>query len=91
MKLLNYLKSLFIKSPNVPYNEYERIIRKLVYKKEDEGTFISESYSGTTMIWLSESGVKIKVYAHGYSESDFLPAHLVNKETLRSFIRSNEL
>ncbi len=43
------------------------------------------------MIWLSEKGVKIKVYAHGYGESDFLPAPLPDKATLKSFIRSNEL
>ena len=91
MKLVNYLKSLFTKSPKTPYKQCERVIRKLGYKKEDEGAFISESSSGTTMIWLSENGVKIKVYAHGYAESDYLPAPLPDSETLKSFIRRNEL
>jgi hypothetical protein len=91
MKLINYLKSLFTKSPNSPYKECARTIRRMGYKKEDEGTFVREDYSGRTMIWLSEEGVRIKVYANGYGESDFLPAPLPDKETLRSFIRRNEL
>ena len=91
MTALNYLINFFSKSPKTPYKQCERVIRKLGYKKEDEGTFISESSSGTTMIWLSENGVKIKVYAHGYAESDYLPAPLPDSETLKSFIRSNEL
>ncbi len=86
--MIKYIKSLFA---NSPYKECERVIRKLGYKKEEEGTFVREDYSGKTMIWLSENGVKIKVYAHGYGESDYLPAPLPDKETLRSFIRSNEL
>lgn len=91
MNILEILKTLFTKSPNTPYKECEKTIRKLGYKKEDEGTFVREDYSGRTMIWLSEKGVKIKVYANGYAESDFLPAPLPDKATLRSFIRSNEL
>ena len=91
MKLINYLKPLFTKSPNTPYKECERTIRRLGYKKQSEGTFINESSSGRTVIWLSEEGVRIKVYAHGYGESDFLPAPLPDKATLKSFIRSNEL
>ena len=86
--MIKYIKSLFA---NSPYKECERVIRKLGYKKEEEGTFVREDYSGKTMIWLSENGVKIKVYAHGYGESDYLPAPLPDKETLRSFIRRNEL
>jgi len=91
MKLLNYLKSLFTKSPNTPHKECERTIRKLGYKKEDEGTFIRESSSGRTTIWLYEDSVKIKVYAHGYAETDYLPAPLPDAETLKNFIRRNEL
>jgi hypothetical protein len=91
MNILKILNSLFSKSPKTPYKQCERVIRKLGYKKEDEGTFISESSNGTTMIWLSENGVKIKVYAHGYAETDYLPAPLPDAETLKSFIRSNEL
>ena len=86
--MIKYIKSLFA---NSPYKECERVIRKLGYKKEEEGTFFREDNSGKTMIWLSENGVKIKVYAHGYGESDYLPAPLPDKETLRSFIRRNEL
>ncbi len=91
MNILKILNSLYTKSPKTPYKQCEKVIRKLGYKKEDEGTFISESFSGTTMIWLSENGVKIKVYAHGYAETDYLPAPLPDAETLRSFIRRNEL
>jgi hypothetical protein len=40
---------------------------------------------------LSENGVKIKVYEHGYAETDYLPAPFPNAETLKSFIRSNKL
>lgn len=91
MNIIDQLKSLFIKSPNSPYKECARTIRRMGYKKQDEGTFINESSSGRTVIWLSEEGVRIKVYAHGYGESDFLPAPLPDKATLKSFIRSNEL
>jgi len=91
MNIIDQLKSLFTKSPNTPYKECERTIRRLGYKKQSEGTFINESSSGRTVIWLSEEGVRIKVYAHGYGESDFLPAPLRDKATLKSFIRSNEL
>jgi hypothetical protein len=91
MSILNNVISIFSKSPKTPYQQCERVIRKLGYKKEDEGTFISESSSGTTMIWLSENGVKIKEYAHGYAETDYLPAPLTEAETLKSFIRCNEL
>lgn len=91
MNITDKLKSLFTKSPNTPYKECEKTIRKLGYKKEDEGTFVKEDYSGRTMIWISEKGVKIKVYANGYAESDFLPAPLPDAATLKSFIRSNEL
>lgn len=91
MKLLIYFKSLLTKTPITPYKVCEKTIRRLGYKKEDEGTFIKEDLSGRTMIWLSEKGVKIKVYAHGYAETDFLPAPLPDPETLKSFIRSNEL
>ena len=91
MKLLNYLKSLFTISPKTPYKQCERVIRKLGYKKEDEGTFIRESSSGRTTIWLYEDSLKIKVYAHGYAETDYLPAPLPDAETLKSFIRRNEL
>jgi hypothetical protein len=91
MSILNNLISIFSKSPKTPYKQCESVIRKLGYKKKGEGTFISESSSGTTMIWLSENGVKIKVYAHGYAETDYLPAPLPDAETIKSFIRRNEL
>lgn len=91
MQILNYLKSLFAKSPKTPYKQCERVIRKLGYKKEGDGTFIRESSSGRTIIWLYEDSVKIKVYAHGYAETDYLPAPLPDAETLKSFIRRNEL
>jgi hypothetical protein len=91
MQLLNYLKSLFTKSPKTPYKQCEKVIRNLGYKKEGDGNFIRESSSGRTTIWLYENSVKIKVYAHGYAETDYLPAPLPDAETLKSFIRSNEL
>ena len=91
MKLINYLTSLITKSPNSPYKKCEKVIRKLGYKKEGDGTFIRESSSGRTTIWLYEDSVKIKVYAHGYAETDYLPAPLPDAETLKSFIRRNEL
>ena len=91
MNLTDKLKSLFTKSQKNPYKVCEKTIRRMGYKKEDEGTFVKEDYSGTTMVWLSEKGVRIKVYANGYGESDFLPAPLPDAATLKSFIRSNEL
>ncbi|MEC4050100.1 hypothetical protein OX284_011715 [Flavobacterium sp. SUN046] len=91
MKLTNILKSVFSKSQNTPYKECERTIKKLGYKKQDQGVFVRDSSSGRTTIWLYEDSVKIKVYASGYAESDYLPAPLPDAETLRSFIRRNEL
>jgi hypothetical protein len=91
MKLFSYFKSLLTKTPITPYKVCEKTIRRLGYKKEHEGTFIREGLSGRTMIWLSEKGVKIKVYAHGYAETDYLPAPLPDAETLKKFIRRNEL
>jgi hypothetical protein len=91
MIALNFIINFFSKSPKTPYKQCEKVIRKLGYKKEDDGTFIRESSSGRTTIWLYENSVKIKVYAHGYAETDYLPAPLPDAETLKSFIRSNEL
>ena len=91
MTLINYLKAVFTKTPNTTYKQCEKVIRKLGYKKEGDGTFIRESSSGRTTIWLYKDSVKIKVYAHGYAETDYLPAPLPDAETLKSFIRRNEL
>ena len=91
MSILNNLISIFSKSPKTPYKQCERVIRKLGYKKEDVGTFIRESSSGRTTILLYEDSLKIKVYAHGYAERDYLKAPLPDAETLKSFIRSNQL
>lgn len=90
MSILNYLKDIFTKDPKTPYKRWEKIITKLGYKKGRNDVFVKESSIGRTMIWLSENGVKIKVYAHDYGESDFLPASLADAATLKSFIRSNE-
>lgn len=90
MSIINYLKDIFRKGPDTPYKRWEKIITKLGYTKGKNDVFIKESSVGSTMIWLSESGVKIKVYAHDYGESDFLPASLADAATLKSFIRSNE-
>ena len=91
MSLISYLKDAFRKGPETPYKSWEKIILKLGYKKGNNDTFVKESSVGSTMIWLLESGVKIKVYVHDYGESDFLPASLADAATLKSFIRSNEL
>ena len=91
MILINYLKDLFATTPKTPYKQCEKVIRKLGYKNEGDGTFIRESSSGRTTIWLYKDSVKIKVYAHGYAETDYLPAPLPDVETLKSFIRRNEL
>lgn len=91
MSLSKYIINIFKTTPITPFKVCERTIRKLGYKKEDEGTFIRESSSGRTTIWLYENSVKIKVYAHGYAETDYLPAPLPDVETLKSFIRRNEL
>lgn len=61
------------------------------YKYEDEDTFVKKSYNGRTIISLMDSGIKIKVYAYGYAESDFLPNPHIDQEKLKQFIRKNEL
>ena len=91
MSILNYLKDLLTGVPKASYKKCEKIILKLGYREEGAGVFVKEASIGRTMIWLSEHSVKIKVYANEYSESDFLSGPLPDKETLISFIRSNEI
>jgi hypothetical protein len=91
MSVLNFFSALLKRNPLTPYNVCENTIKKMGYKKDSEGCFLKENSSGRTMIWLSESGVKIKVYGGGYSESEFLPAPLPDTEKLKNFIRENEL
>ena len=91
MSLLTIIKSFFESKPKTPYEECVKIIRKMGYKRDGEGCFLKENSSGRTMIWVTENGIKIKVYAGGYAESDFLPAPLPNVEKLKRFIRENEL
>ncbi|WP_033959936.1 hypothetical protein [Psychroserpens jangbogonensis] len=88
MKLFAFLKNIFVKASN---NPFEKKIRKMGYKKEKDGTFLKLSHGGRTMIWLSSQGVKIKVYASGYGESDFLPYSILDEDRLERFILENEL
>ena len=61
------------------------------YKKEGEGAFVKEKSSGRTCIWIQGNGIKIKVYAYGYGESDFLPTDQLTVDRLKQFIGENEL
>ncbi len=91
MNVISIIKNFFKIKPKTPYQECVKTIRKLGYKKESEGFYIRDSSSGTTTIWISEDGIRIKVYSGGYAESDFWPAPLPNTKQLTRFIRQNEL
>ncbi|AWV97516.1 hypothetical protein [Arcticibacterium luteifluviistationis] len=91
MALFNYFSTLFKRKPLSPFRQYERIIKRMGYKRDGEGQFKKENSSGLTMIWFSESGVRIKVYVDGYAESDFLSASNCDIEKLKRFIIRNEL
>ena len=91
MNILTNLKTFFSnKSDSLKLN-CEKIIKRLGFKKDEQGSFVNKTLSGRTMIWLSEKGLKIKVYAHGYGETDFLPSPLEDKNRIVNFIRENEL
>lgn len=88
--MIKFLKTLFSKKELTETEQAKRIIRRMGYKKDGGDTFVKEASHGKTMIWLINGGVKIKVYAGGYAESDFLSQPL-EKEKLKRFIRSNQL
>jgi hypothetical protein len=91
MKIIKLLTGLFRKREMSNDDLIKKTIRKMGYKNQGSGTFVYESQSGRTMIWLVEDGVQIKVYAHGYSESDFLPGPVTDMEKLKKFISQNEV
>lgn len=91
MSILNFLNRFITREPESTYNICEQTLRKMGYKKNGDDSFLRENSSGRTMVWLSESGAKIKVYGGGYGESDFLPAPLDDIEKFKKFIRENEL
>ena len=61
------------------------------FKKDADGSFISDGNTGRTTIWISSSGIKIKVYSGGYAESDFLPMENITIDKLKQFIQINAL
>ena len=72
-------------------NDFEKTIKGMGYKTDGEKTFLKVNSGGRTYIWVNENGIKIKVYANGYGESDFLPSKLITIDSLKQFIKENEL
>ena len=91
MRLIEYIKSLFAQKELTHEQLCRKVVRKMGYRKQDTNMYRSKSYGGETYIWISEEGVRIKVYAQGYSESAFLKGPVTNPEKLREFIRYNQL
>jgi hypothetical protein len=91
MKIIKWFTALFRKREMSNDDLIKKTIRKMRYKKDGDGTFVYESQSGRTMIWLVKDGVKIKVYAHGYAESDFLEGPVTDMKKLKKFISQNEV
>lgn len=90
MSIADVLNRLFTKTPASPFKEMEKMVKRMGYS-DDGGSFIKEGSTGRTTIWISEAGVKIKVYSGGYGESDFMPSPILDMAKLKTFIRSNEL
>ncbi len=91
MKIIKLLTNLFKKRELTPDEMAEKVIRKMGFKKEREGTFVRESYNGRTMIWLMNDGILIKVYSGDYGESDFLKGPVTDPEKIKNFISNNAL
>ena len=91
MGILNFISTLFKKEADSPYKICVKTIKKMGYKRDHEGSFYKESSYGRTTIWITDAGIKIKVYANDYAESDFLRAPYPDADTLRNFIRNNQL
>ena len=90
MNLSKFFKKLFSTEELNEYTKAKRTIKKMGYKSDGPDTFVKESRNGRTMIWITNNGVKIKVYTGGYAESDFLSKPL-EKEKLKNFINYNQL
>ena len=91
MEFLKYLKSIFSKKTKSPPFDCVDTIRKMGYREAWVGAFVKETSYGRNVIWITNSGLKIKVYASRYGESDFLPAPLDDEKKVVQFIKSNEI
>ncbi len=91
MELFDFFTKLFRIGEPTPDKLAKRTIRKMGYKEDFDDTFVKDASNGTTMIWITNNGVKIKVYSGGYAESDFLPGPITDTKRLKQFIRDNEL
>ncbi len=88
--ILKYLVGMFKNKPLTEYAQYERVILKMGYESQGESRFEKETSTAMNVIWIMPAGIKVKVYANGYAESDFYKYPIKNKESLIEFIRSNE-
>jgi hypothetical protein len=91
MKLLYKIINLFKKDKLNCIDRCKKTFRKMGFKKIDESSFEKSNSNGRTILILKENGLFIKVYAHGYGESDFLPNPLDDQERVINFINENQL
>jgi hypothetical protein len=88
--ILKYLEGIFKKKPLTEYAQFERIIKKMGYESQGDGRFEKETTTAMNVIWIMPAGIKVKIYAFGYAESDFYKYPIKNEQSLIEFIRSNE-
>ena len=91
MKIYNVLINLFKRKDLSPIEMSRKTIKKMGYRLDGNDIYLKTYPNGRTMIWLSESGIKLKVYAGGYGESDFWPGPLLDQESLWKFIKEHEI
>lgn len=89
--IVNYLVGIFKEKPLIEHEQYERIIINMGYESVGEGRFEKETNNTMNVIWIMPSGIKFKVYAYGYAESDFYKYPIQNEKSLIVFINSNEV
>ena len=90
MSLFKFITNLFSTKELTEYEQIKKTIKKKGYRNDGSDTFVKESRKGRTMIWITDSGVRIKVYSSDYAESDFL-SRPIEKEKLEDFIDSNQI
>lgn len=90
MALVDIFTNLFSKKEVSEDEKVIKTIRRMGYKGEG-GSYVKNSSNGVTILTIMVTGIKLKIYTPGFSESEFLPGPFPDMERVKKFIRSNEL